>query len=335
MAAVALGPTPSLDDDAARPGRQSLPLHRLLGDLPIVESLEGAAQGARNVPTRRDAIADARTAISHRSCSSRARSRDALRDAARRGPARADGRLHRPLRRAQFRHARARRGSSNSGALDELRGDRRCAATCSSIGALATYTDAHPIAARRRARCRCSSRPRARSAACRSRIAARSAATSRTPRRRATRCRCSRRPTRRRAAERGRHAARAVHGVLHRLPRRRCCAPDELIVGDRDSARCDGRQWFRKVGTRAAQAISKVVMAGVSRAATAAAHRVRQRRADGRAAAATPRRRSPRARHRRRAADSLATRSRRSTTSARRPSIAGASPANLLATILA
>jgi len=38
--------------------------------------------------------------------------------------------------------------------------------------------------------------------------------------------------------------------------------PDELIVA-LDIPRIDGRQWFRKVGTRAAQAISKVVMAGV------------------------------------------------------------------------
>jgi CO/xanthine dehydrogenase FAD-binding subunit len=37
---------------------------------------------------------------------------------------------------------------------------------------------------------------------------------------------------------------------------------DELIVGFEISA-IRGRQWFRKVGTRAAQAISKVVMAGV------------------------------------------------------------------------
>ena len=37
---------------------------------------------------------------------------------------------------------------------------------------------------------------------------------------------------------------------------------DELIVGF-EIAPVRGRQWFRKVGTRAAQAISKVVMAGV------------------------------------------------------------------------
>jgi CO/xanthine dehydrogenase FAD-binding subunit len=38
--------------------------------------------------------------------------------------------------------------------------------------------------------------------------------------------------------------------------------PDELIVAF-EIAPLRGRQWFRKVGTRAAQAISKVVMAGV------------------------------------------------------------------------
>ena len=38
--------------------------------------------------------------------------------------------------------------------------------------------------------------------------------------------------------------------------------PDELIVAF-EIAPIKGRQWFRKIGTRAAQAISKVVMAGV------------------------------------------------------------------------
>lgn len=38
--------------------------------------------------------------------------------------------------------------------------------------------------------------------------------------------------------------------------------PDELIVAI-EVQRVEGRQWFRKVGTRAAQAISKVVMAAV------------------------------------------------------------------------
>jgi CO/xanthine dehydrogenase FAD-binding subunit len=38
--------------------------------------------------------------------------------------------------------------------------------------------------------------------------------------------------------------------------------PDELLVAI-EVAPVEGRQWFRKVGTRAAQAISKVVMAAV------------------------------------------------------------------------
>jgi CO/xanthine dehydrogenase FAD-binding subunit len=37
---------------------------------------------------------------------------------------------------------------------------------------------------------------------------------------------------------------------------------DELIVAV-EIGRIEGKQWFRKVGTRAAQAISKVVIAGV------------------------------------------------------------------------
>ena len=44
--------------------------------------------------------------------------------------------------------------------------------------------------------------------------------------------------------------------------RKRVLNDDELIVAV-ESPPIDGRQWFRKVGTRAAQAISKVVMAGV------------------------------------------------------------------------
>ena len=42
--------------------------------------------------------------------------------------------------------------------------------------------------------------------------------------------------------------------------------PDELIVAI-EVPPIDGRQWFRKVGTRAAQAISKVMFAGVRRPA--------------------------------------------------------------------
>jgi CO/xanthine dehydrogenase FAD-binding subunit len=46
--------------------------------------------------------------------------------------------------------------------------------------------------------------------------------------------------------------------------RRIAARPDELIVAF-EVPEVRGRQWFRKVGTRAAQAISKVVMAGVAR----------------------------------------------------------------------
>src|SRR6185369_15871428 len=45
--------------------------------------------------------------------------------------------------------------------------------------------------------------------------------------------------------------------------RRSVLAPNELIAGVEIPA-VRGRQWFRKVGTRAAQAISKVVMAAVA-----------------------------------------------------------------------
>ena len=49
--------------------------------------------------------------------------------------------------------------------------------------------------------------------------------------------------------------------------------PDELIVGFEIPA-IHGRQWFRKVGTRAAQAISKVVIAGVAPAGRTGSVRV-------------------------------------------------------------
>jgi CO/xanthine dehydrogenase FAD-binding subunit len=48
--------------------------------------------------------------------------------------------------------------------------------------------------------------------------------------------------------------------------RRTVARPDELIAGFL-IAPISGQQWFRKVGTRAAQAISKVVLAGVAGAA--------------------------------------------------------------------
>ena len=62
---------------------------------------------------------------------------------------------------------------------------------------------------------------------------------------------------------------RSVHGD-RRVPfvefytgyRRSVLQPNELIAAV-DVPAIAGRQWFRKVGTRAAQAISKVVMAGI------------------------------------------------------------------------
>ena len=51
-------------------------------------------------------------------------------------------------------------------------------------------------------------------------------------------------------------------GALYTGYRATVIRPDELIVAV-EVPRLQGTQWFRKVGTRAAQAISKVVMAGV------------------------------------------------------------------------
>ena len=55
--------------------------------------------------------------------------------------------------------------------------------------------------------------------------------------------------------------------------RQTVCRSDELIVAF-EIPTVHGRQWFRKVGTRAAQAISKVVMAGVVPRASGEAPRI-------------------------------------------------------------
>jgi xanthine dehydrogenase small subunit len=55
---------------------------------------------------------------------------------------------------------------------------------------------------------------------------------------------------------------RVPFGEFYTGYRRTVRRPDEIIVA-LEIPRIRGRQWFRKVGTRAAQAISKVVMAGV------------------------------------------------------------------------
>ena len=55
---------------------------------------------------------------------------------------------------------------------------------------------------------------------------------------------------------------RVLFGSFYTGYRRTVMHPEELIVAI-EVPPVEGRQWFRKVGTRAAQAISKVVMAAV------------------------------------------------------------------------
>jgi CO/xanthine dehydrogenase FAD-binding subunit len=55
---------------------------------------------------------------------------------------------------------------------------------------------------------------------------------------------------------------RVPFGTFYTGYRQSIRRPDELIVGF-EIPQIRGRQWFRKVGTRAAQAISKIVIAGV------------------------------------------------------------------------
>ena len=110
-----------------------------------------------------------------------------------------------------------------------------------------------------RSACRCWWPHRARSAARRFRIAARSAATSRMLRRPAIRCRCWPPPTR--------ASSCAISDATRTVPfdsyytgyRKSVRQPDELIVAI-EIPRIDGAQWWRKVGTRRAQAISKIMI---------------------------------------------------------------------------
>ena len=117
-------------------------------------------------------------------------------------------------------HLGARRAAARS----------RCATTRSSSVRWRRYTDADSVAVVVPSICRCSSRRRGSSAACRSRIAARSAATSRTRRRLATRCRCF-------AAADAIVVLRSADGERRSLHEnsipaiaRRVMQPDELIV---------------------------------------------------------------------------------------------------------
>ena len=147
----------------------------------------------------------------------------ALVDAGRRPDADADRRLHRRLRRPALRHAVTSSASSICGTSTS------CAASASTRGR-AAHRRADDLFARSSRRsscssaCRCWWPRRARWAARRSRIAARSAATSPTPRRPATRCRCW--PPRTRAV------------VLRSTPRRRApCRSTAFYTGYRTSVR--------------------------------------------------------------------------------------------------
>ena len=207
--------------------------------------------------------------------------------------------------------------------LDALRGIDG-AATVVSIGALTTFSEIMQVARRPPARAdRWRPRP-ARSAPCRSRTAARSAATSPTARRPATACPCwpSPMPSSCSAAPIG--VRRVPFNGFYTGYRKTVMRPDELITAI-EIPPVPGRQWFRKVGTRAAQAISKVVMAAV--------RAPRPRIAFGSVAPTVVRARRDRGRCWRPAARSTRPRrpcrprSRRSTTSDRRPSTAGGSRA--------
>ena len=118
-----------------------------------------------------------------------------------------------------------------------------------------------PLAALSRARRRHSSRPRRPSGRRRSRTAARSAATSRTPRPPATRCRSCSPPTPGSCwapcagSARSRRRRSGPPIGRRRWPRTNCCCGSASRSGPGASMR------FRKVGTRRAQSISKVVMA--------------------------------------------------------------------------
>ncbi len=88
----------------------------------------------------------------------------------------------------------------------------------------------HRVARRCTSACRSSPTRRARSAACRSRTAARSPATSRTARPRPTACRCSWPPTRRSCCARSTRSGRCRSPQYYTGYRQTVRRPDELIV---------------------------------------------------------------------------------------------------------
>ena len=143
--------------------------------------------------------------------------------------------------------------------LDELRG----ITLDGGAGRPGRADDVHARSAARRSAASISPgwsrRPR-RSGRPRSRTAARSVGTPPMPRRPATRCRSCSPSMRVRARERPRRARRPGRRVLAGLPAT-ALAPDELILRIRVPFAPGREVRFRKVGTRRAQSISKVVMA--------------------------------------------------------------------------
>ena len=119
-----------------------------------------------------------------------------------------------------------------------------------------------PLPARAPSSCRPSPRPRRPSARRRSRTAARSAGTSSTPRPPATRCRSCSPPTPSSSLGSGaRRAAGARRRLLARVPADRAARRTSSCSRIRIPLAAGRQVRFRKVGTRRAQAISKVVMA--------------------------------------------------------------------------
>ena len=300
---------------AAALAGQPLPLHRLRGDLP-----RRSRQRAEAKPHDEDRRLDARRSSRRARCARRSRM---LRDE---GPLVAARRLHRPLRRAELRHARRATRFLDLWPLERARGGSRCAAT--------TLVDrrARDLHGRSCARRSCGSasadarRRRARDRRRRrSRIAARSAATSRTRRRPATRCPVL--------------AAADAIVVLAQRARASGASPfTEFYTGYRETVLRAGRADRRDrgpagrrpavvpQGRHARGAGDLEGRDGRGAAGATPRDRARQRRADGRARCRARRRRSPRAASIDEArARSRRARSRRSTTCGRPPTTGGGS----------
>ena len=236
--------------------------------------------------------------------------------------------LHGPLRLAQLRDVEGHAVSEPVGAR-RAADDRRCAAIVLTIGALATHADLirSPLVRRRipmlaaggaRSRRRADSESRHARRQRGERVAGGRHAAGAGRRRRG-----------RRAPERGRDAAGAVHRLLHRLPAvgEAPGRADHRLRDPRDS-----RQAVVPQGRHARRAGDLEDRHGRSRAARSAPAGSAMRRASRSAASPRrssarrePKRRSPAAPRSTRRSAFWSRRSRRSTTSAQQPSIAGAS----------